>query len=65
MTTPTANDSKDDQRERKLDAALARSKDDVAAGRYVIESAKEHMARLEAMLAANSDSSVTSTPNQP
>ena len=56
MTTPTANDSKDDQRERELDAALARSKADVAAGRYVIESAKEHMARLEAMLAADADS---------
>lgn len=55
MTTPTANDSKDDRRERELDAALARSKADVAAGRYVIESAKEHMARLEAMLAADAD----------
>lgn len=55
MTTPTANDSKDDQRERALDAALTRSKADVAAGRYVIESAEEHMARLDAMLAADSD----------
>ncbi len=56
MTTPTANDLKDDQRERELDAALARSQADVAAGRYVIESAEEHMARLDAMLAADSDS---------
>ena len=65
MTTPTAKDSKDDQRERELDAALARSQADVAAGRYVIESAEEHMARLDAMLAADSDSSKISTSAQP
>jgi hypothetical protein len=40
-------------RECELDAALARSQADVAAGRYVIESPQEHMARLEAMLAAD------------
>jgi hypothetical protein len=40
-------------RECELDAALARSQADIAAGRYVVESAQEHMARLEAMLAAD------------
>jgi len=39
-------------RECELDAALAQSKADVAAGRYVVESAQEHVARLDAMLAA-------------
>ena len=42
-------------RECELDAALAQSQADVAAGRFVVESATAHMARLEAMLAANSD----------
>ena len=42
-------------RECELDAALAQSQADVAAGRFVVESAAAHMARLEAMLAANSD----------
>ena len=42
-------------RECELDAALARSQADIVAGRYVVESAQEHMARLDAMLAANSD----------
>jgi hypothetical protein len=40
-------------RECELDAALAQSQADVAAGRYVIESAQQHMARLEALLAAD------------
>ena len=38
-------------RECELDAALAQSHADVAAGRYVVESAQQHMARLEALLA--------------
>ena len=42
-------------RECELDAALAQSQEDVAAGRFVVESAAAHMARLEAMLAADSD----------
>ena len=42
-------------RECELDAALAQSQADVAAGRFVVESAAAHMARLEAMLAADSD----------
>jgi hypothetical protein len=41
-------------RECELDAALAQSQADVAAGRFVVESAAAHMARLEAMLAADS-----------
>jgi hypothetical protein len=40
-------------RECELDAALAQSQADVAAGRYVIESAQQHMARLDALLAAD------------
>ena len=40
-------------RECELDAALAQSQADVAAGRYVAESAQQHMARLEALLAAD------------
>jgi PHD/YefM family antitoxin component YafN of YafNO toxin-antitoxin module len=39
-------------RECELDAALAQSRADVAAGRAVIETAEQHMARLEGMLAA-------------
>ena len=40
-------------RECELDAALAQSRADVAAGRSVIETAEQHMARLEGMLAAD------------
>ena len=39
-------------RECELDAALAQSQADVAAGRFVVESAQKHMERLEAMLGA-------------
>ncbi len=39
-------------RECELDAALAQSRADVAAGRFVAETAEQHMARLEEMLAA-------------
>lgn len=38
-------------RECELEAALAQSRADVAAGRYVQESAQDHVARLEKMLA--------------
>lgn len=38
-------------RECELDAALAQSQADVAAGRFVVESAQQHMERLEALLA--------------
>lgn len=37
-------------RECELEAALAQSRADVAAGRAVQESAQEHLARLETML---------------
>ena len=40
-------------RECELDAALAQSKADVGAGRSVTETAEQHMARLEGMLAAD------------
>ena len=40
-------------RECELDAALAQSQADIAAGRYVVESAQQHMQRVEAMLAAD------------
>ena len=39
-------------RECELDAALAQSQADIAAGRYVVESAQQHMDRVDAMLAA-------------
>ncbi len=39
-------------RECELDAALAQSRADTAAGRFVAETADQHMARLEGMLAA-------------
>jgi hypothetical protein len=37
-------------RECELDAALAQSRADEAAGRYVAESAQAHMARLDSLL---------------
>ena len=40
-------------RECELDAALAQSQADLAAGRAVTESAQAHMARMNAMLAAD------------
>ncbi len=47
-------------RECELDAALAQSQADMAAGRYVVESVPQHMARLEALLA--SDGKLAATP---
>lgn len=38
-------------RECELDAALAQSQADVGAGRFVTESAQQHVARLDALLA--------------
>jgi hypothetical protein len=40
-------------RECELEAALAESRADIAAGRFVAESAAEHLARVQAMLAAD------------
>lgn len=42
-------------RECELDAALAQSQVDVAAGRYIVESAQQHVARLDALLASADD----------
>lgn len=43
-------------RECELDAALAQSQADLAAGRFVAESAQAHATRLEAMLTAHEPS---------
>jgi hypothetical protein len=40
-------------RECELDAALAQSRADTAAGRFLAEATEQHMARLEGMLAAD------------
>ena len=40
-------------RECELEAALAESRADIAAGRFVVESAEQHVARLQAQLAAD------------
>lgn len=40
-------------RECELEAALAESRVEVAAGRYVIESPQAHLARLQAMIAGD------------
>jgi len=42
-------------RECELDAALAQSQADLSAGRYVTESARQHMERMESLLAAGSN----------
>lgn len=39
-------------RECELEAALTEAREDLAAGRYVVESADEHMDRVEAELVA-------------
>jgi hypothetical protein len=36
-------------RECELDAALAQSRADMAAGQYIVETAQEHMSRLDAL----------------
>jgi hypothetical protein len=40
------------QRMAAIEAALAQSQADVAAGRFIVESAQAHAARLDALLAA-------------
>jgi len=40
-------------RECELEAALAESRADIAAGRFVVESAEQHVARLQAQIAAD------------
>ena len=39
-------------RECELDAALAESRADIAAGRFVVESPDQHLARLQALIAS-------------
>lgn len=45
-------------RECELDAALAQSQTDIAAGRFVDESAAEHVARLQALLVGSTPAAV-------
>ena len=45
-------------RECELDAAWAASKADIAAGRFVIESVDEHIARLDAMIDEDSPAAI-------
>lgn len=49
-------------RECELDAALAQSQADVAAGRYVAETVQQHMARLDALLAPEAAGPAAATP---
>ena len=49
-------------RECELDAALAQSQADVAAGRFIVESAQAHVARLETLL--NPSGKAASATNQ-
>jgi hypothetical protein len=44
-------------RECELEAALAESRADIAAGRFVVESPARHMARLQAMIASEATAS--------
>jgi len=49
-------------RECELDAALAQSRADVAAGRFVTESAQRHMERVEALLASDGTGAAVTKP---
>ena len=49
-------------RECELDAAVAQSRADVAAGRFVTESAQQHMARMEALLATGGAGAAVKKP---
>lgn len=42
-------------RECELEAALAESRADIAAGRFVVESPAQHVARLQSMIAGGDD----------
>lgn len=48
-------------RECELEAALAESRADIAAGRFVVESPARHVARLQSMIAADDDAPAAST----
>ena len=49
-------------RECELDAAVAQSRADVAAGRFVTESAQLHMERMEALLATGGNGAAVKKP---
>ena len=48
-------------RECELEAALAESRDDISAGRFVVESPAQHVARLQALIANESPGEARST----
>lgn len=50
-------------RECELDAALAQSQADLAAGRFVVESPQAHMDRMDALLAADNVGNVVNRSN--
>ena len=52
-------------RECELEAALAESRADMAAGRYVVESAEQHVARLQASIAQESAAAVKGAASKP
>jgi hypothetical protein len=52
-------------RDCELDAALAQSQADMAAGRYVVESVPQHMARLDALLASDGKPAAAAKPARP
>ena len=49
-------------RECELEAALAESRADIAAGRFVLESPEDHLARLQALIAEEGAASATAEP---
>jgi hypothetical protein len=49
-------------RECELEAALAESRADIAAGRFVVESPAQHVARLQAMIASQATTSAVPPP---
>ena len=49
-------------RECELEAALAETRADIAAGRFVVESAAQHMARLQALIASDTSANLVLAP---
>ena len=49
-------------RECELEAALAESRSDIAAGRFVVESPEDHLARLQALIADEDAASAAPVP---
>ena len=50
-------------RECELEAALAESRTEIAAGRFIVESAAEHMARLQAINAGDAKTEPQPSPS--